>query len=60
MVFYNRIFMASGKETERQMDHAIMLLFQKCLLYCTETVSCKIRLNLQVKRHVLCLQASHR
>lgn len=33
MVFYNRSFMASGKEMERQRHHAIMRMFHKCILY---------------------------
>lgn len=42
MVFYNRIFMASGKETERQTDHAIMRMFHKCVLYCAQIVFCNL------------------
>lgn len=41
MVFYYRIFMASGKETDRHTDHAITRMFHKCIcLYFAEIVHC--------------------
>lgn len=64
MVFYNRIFMAFGKETERQTDHGILQMFHKYVLYCAEIVFCKLQVNLLLTCHelcmcVLCLQVSH-
>lgn len=37
MVFYNRILVASGKEMERQTDHAITSTALKCVVFVNES-----------------------
>lgn len=34
MVFYKRILLTPGKETERQTDHAIESMCLKCVVFC--------------------------